>query len=230
MVSSRKSRILALSAFLLTIIFIIIQTHDKSTTTSKIIGGSKTGQQIETTSKIGVIDESQIKSNEEKIKNKLTSNDKDESNVEIKQKQKEKQVNENNNNKVGIDVDDDIKTEFDASAELTSILSLSPVVIFSKTYCGYSQTLKNLLKSEYEINPSPTIVELDKHKNGKELQNFIFDKTGRKTVPNLFINGVSRGGCDDIKSLHEDGKLLDMLNLWGEKNVKVNKINAPSNS
>lgn len=224
MVSSRKSRILALSAFLLTIVFIFIQSHNNKSTSSISTGSKSHSTNIETTTKIGDIDESKIKSNEEKIKNKLqNSEDKDKSNVEIqqqKQKQSEKEVG-------GKDTEE---SEFDAAQELTSILSLSPVVIFSKTYCGFSQTLKNLLKSEYEINPAATIVELDKHQHGRELQNYIASKTGRKTVPNLFINGVSRGGSDEMKKLHEEGKLLSSLNLWGDKAIKVNKINAPSNS
>lgn len=225
MVSSRKSRILALSAFMLTVVFIFIQTHNNKVTNSTIVGSKSQGTNTETTTKIGVIDESKIKSNEEKIKNKLQNTEnKDESNVEIKQKQQQKP------NKDGSKDSNPSTSEFDAAGELQSILGLSPVVIFSKTYCGYSQTLKNLLKSEYEINPPPTIVELDKHKNGRQLQDYIGTKTGRKTVPNLFINGVSRGGSDDIKKLHEEGKLLNSLNLWGDKDVKVNKINAPSNS
>ncbi|CAM9020732.1 hypothetical protein WICANDRAFT_79157 [Wickerhamomyces anomalus NRRL Y-366-8] len=227
MVSSRKSRILALSAFLLTVVFIVIQTHNHKVTNTTVAGSKSQGTNIEPTTKIGVIDESKIKSNEEKIKNKLQSNeDKDESNVEIKQKQQQKPNKDGTKDNTNTPV----SSEFDAASELQSILGLSPVVIFSKTYCGYSQTLKNLLKSEYEINPPPTIVELDKHKNGRQLQDFIGTKTGRKTVPNLFINGVSRGGSDDIKKLHEEGKLLNSLNLWGDKDVKVNKINAPSNS
>ncbi|CCH41361.1 Monothiol glutaredoxin-7 [Wickerhamomyces ciferrii] len=227
MVSSRKSRILALSAFLLTIVFIFIQTHNNKSLNDSIIDktdpSSNKPNLESTTNQIGAIDESKIKSNEEKLNNKLNQNDgKDDSNVEIKQKQKQKQE--------GITDESNIKTTFDAAQEFQSIIGLSPVVIFSKTYCGFSQALKNLLKFEYEINPPPTIVELDKHKNGRELQDFIASKSGRKTVPNLFINGVSRGGSDEMKKLHDEGKLLESLNLWGEKGIKVNKINAPSNS
>lgn len=119
---------------------------------------------------------------------------------------------------------------FSPEKEFNEILSFAPVVIFSKTYCPYLQRLKALLKNDYELIPEPIIVELDKHKHGKELQEYIGELSGRKTVPNLFVKGVSRGGSDDIKALHDAGTLLDLLTTWGGKNLKVSKHSVPSNS
>lgn len=130
----------------------------------------------------------------------------------------------------GSTADSNTEELFDAAVEFNSIMTLSPVVIFSKTYCGYSKALKKLLTSEYELIPNPTVVELDKHTHGRELQEYIAIKTGRRTVPNLFVGGVSRGGSDDIKKLHEDGSLSNYLNQWGNKQIKVSKVSAPSNS
>ncbi|KAG7914143.1 hypothetical protein KL927_004794 [Ogataea polymorpha] len=135
-------------------------------------------------------------------------------------------------------VDSDVKkvtdheesTEFDAAREFKEILSLSPVAIFSKSYCPYSKKLKDLLQTSYDITPQPTVVELDLHKFGKELQDYIASVSGRRTVPNLFVNGVSRGGSDEMSALHADNKLLDELTAWGGPKVKVEKINRPSNS
>ena len=36
--------------------------------------------------------------------------------------------------------------------------------------------------------------------------------TGQRTVPNIFINGVHLGGCDNTVAALESGKLRDMLN------------------
>ncbi|ESX00170.1 hypothetical protein KL918_004959 [Ogataea parapolymorpha] len=119
---------------------------------------------------------------------------------------------------------------FDAAKEFKEILSLSPVAIFSKSYCPYSKKLKDLLQTSYDITPQPTVVELDLHKHGKELQDYIASVSGRRTVPNLFVNGVSRGGSDEMSALHADNKLLDQLTAWGGPKVKVEKINKPSNS
>ena len=32
---------------------------------------------------------------------------------------------------------------------------------------------------------------------GEAIQNILFDKTGQKTVPNVFVSGNHVGGCDD---------------------------------
>lgn len=120
--------------------------------------------------------------------------------------------------------------KFDPAREYQEILQLSPVIIFSKTYCPYSKGLKELLKTSYEITPSPTIVELDMHESGAELQKYIYKKTGRKTVPNLIVNGVSHGGYDDILKLHHEGRFVSEFTKWADHAAKVEKINAPSNS
>jgi glutaredoxin len=175
----------------------------------------------------GGIDEKFIKSNEEKIKQEIqkakegVATDKS-SGVQSSHDSTQGTPDTKHNGEAKQEV-------FDPAKEYQSIMSLSPIVIFSKTYCGFSKSLKNLLKTEYEVTPDPTIVELDKHKNGRELQDYIASKTGRKTVPNLFVNGISRGGSDEMKKLHNEGKLLTSLNTWGEKNIKVTKINAPAN-
>ncbi len=120
--------------------------------------------------------------------------------------------------------------DFDAAREFQEIMQLSPVVIFSKTYCPYSKGLKELLKSSYEITPSPAIVELDMHKYGPQLQEYVGKRTGRKTVPNLMVKGVSRGGFDDIMELHKKGTFVKDFTEWAGNAAKIEKINAPSNS
>lgn len=121
--------------------------------------------------------------------------------------------------------------DFDAPAVFLQIRSLAPMTIFSKTYCPYSKKVKALLHDNYEITPEPTIVELDKHANGKELQDYVGEITGRSTVPNVLVGALSdsRGGADDFVKLHEEGKLLGLLNEWGNKKLVVKKIKAPSN-
>jgi len=43
--------------------------------------------------------------------------------------------------------------------------------------------------------------------------------TGRRTVPNVLINGKSIGGGDDIASLHEDDKLVAQIKELGGKRI-----------
>lgn len=122
--------------------------------------------------------------------------------------------------------------EFDPAKALVEIRTLSPMVVFSKTYCPYSKKLKQLLKDNYEITPEPRIVELDKHENGEDLQSYLYEVTDRRTVPNLLVGSTnkSRGGYDDIVKLHNEGRLLELLNEWGNKKLVVKKKETPSNA
>ncbi|VEU20224.1 DEKNAAC101055 [Brettanomyces naardenensis] len=126
--------------------------------------------------------------------------------------------------------DSEIESSFDAAKEFHEIMQLAPVVIFSKTYCPYSRKLKELLKISYEVTPSPAIVELDLNEHGDALQKYVAKMTGRSTVPNLMVKGISRGGCDDIMKLHEDGELVEEFKKWVGGSVRIEKVNVPSNN
>ncbi|KAH8997228.1 glutaredoxin [Lactarius akahatsu] len=85
------------------------------------------------------------------------------------------------------------------------------VVIFSKSWCPYSDRAKTLFKEKYS-DAKLTVLELDKTDDGDDLQTYLQKKTGQRTVPNVFIKQKHVGGCDDLFALHEmDGvsKLLD---------------------
>ncbi|KAK1597847.1 glutaredoxin [Colletotrichum navitas] len=131
--------------------------------------------------------------------------------------------------KDGADVE---KTESDedhaVEAELNLILKKSPVIIFSKSYCPYSKKAKALLLEKYSIDPAPFVVELDKHPLGPQLQAFLGQKTGRKTVPNILVNSVSIGGGDDIAELDNQKKLVPKIVDLGQKKVEMKERSANS--
>lgn len=78
--------------------------------------------------------------------------------------------------------------------------------------------------TKYSIEPTPFVVELDKHELGPQLQAALKDRTGRKTVPNVLVNGVSIGGGDEIVELHQSGALSSKLEDLGSKRVKVSSV------
>ncbi|KAJ3225248.1 hypothetical protein HDU81_008058 [Chytriomyces hyalinus] len=89
----------------------------------------------------------------------------------------------------------------------TAIAS-NKVVVFSKSYCPYCRKAKALLDSlgaQYEA------VELDQREDGSDIQAYLADKTGQRTVPNVFIGGKQIGGCDDVHALHAKGGLKPLL-------------------
>ncbi|KAL6948945.1 hypothetical protein ACO0QE_001425 [Hanseniaspora vineae] len=128
--------------------------------------------------------------------------------------------------------EEDAQTAYDAAKDYKSIMNRSPIVIFSKTYCPFSQALKDLLLSEkslYKFEPEPVVVEFDtmENNNGPILQEYVKEQTGRKTVPNLIVGGLSRGGSDDIHALHEKDALYESFEEWCGTLCKVSKVLAP---
>lgn len=124
------------------------------------------------------------------------------------------------------------KGEYDPHAELIKIRSLSPMTIFSKSYCPYSKKLKKLLLEKYEIIPAPNVVELDIHEHGAELQNYLAEKSGRRTVPNVLVGSSfeSRGGSDDFEEFHQKNEIISILTEWGQGRLQAVKKDAPSNA
>ncbi|KAH0238543.1 hypothetical protein KCV06_g351, partial [Aureobasidium melanogenum] len=56
------------------------------------------------------------------------------------------------------------------------------------------------------------------------LQAALLKTTGRRTVPNVLINGKSIGGGDDIASMHENDKLIQQIkDLGGKRIMEVSK-------
>lgn len=88
------------------------------------------------------------------------------------------------------------------------LIANNHVMIFSKSFCPFCRKVESLFK---QLKVTYKIVELDLLGDERELQTALIEKTGQKTVPNVFINGIHAGGCDNIHDLHANGKLAAML-------------------
>ncbi|KAK3183600.1 hypothetical protein Dsin_030886 [Dipteronia sinensis] len=73
------------------------------------------------------------------------------------------------------------------------LVSSNPVVVFSKTYCPYCVSVKQLLQ---QLGATFKVYELDTESDGSQIQAALGEWTGLKTVPNVFIGGKHIGGCD----------------------------------
>lgn len=104
------------------------------------------------------------------------------------------------------------------------------VVIFSKSYCPFSKRAKGLLLEKYLITPDPYVVELDEHPIGPAIQDALLEKTGRRTVPNIMINGVSIGGADDVLAMDKEDKLIGKIRDLGKTRVEIVERFAPKGS
>ncbi|RQM21085.1 hypothetical protein B5M09_010102 [Aphanomyces astaci] len=88
------------------------------------------------------------------------------------------------------------------------------VVMFSKTSCPYCKEAKRTLK---DIGAEVHVVELDLLPPGtaSQFQDTLDAYTGRRTVPNILLNGKSIGGGDEVEALHDAGKLVPLVQATG---------------
>ncbi|KAK6148359.1 hypothetical protein DH2020_019271 [Rehmannia glutinosa] len=95
-----------------------------------------------------------------------------------------------------------------ALAKAKQIVSSNPVVVFSKTYCGYCTRVKQLLS---QLKATYKVIELDEESDGDDIQAALLEWTGQRTVPNVFINGKHIGGSDVVIAKHQKGELVPLL-------------------
>ncbi|KAH0777129.1 hypothetical protein KY290_008540 [Solanum tuberosum] len=98
----------------------------------------------------------------------------------------------------------------DSSAFVKKTISSHSIVIFSKSYCPYCRKAKAVFK---ELNQKPHVVELDERDDGWSIQDAISEIVGRRTVPQVFINGKHIGGSDDTIEAYENGDLAKLLGV-----------------
>ncbi len=82
---------------------------------------------------------------------------------------------------------------------------MTAVTIYTKSWCPYCAAAKELLTAK---KVSFTEIEI----TGKaDLRDEMMRRSGRATVPQIFIGGSHVGGCDDLYALDRSGGLDAML-------------------
>ncbi len=83
---------------------------------------------------------------------------------------------------------------------------MAKVTIYTRDFCGYCAAAKSLLDSkgvaydEFNATSTPAF-----------RQEMLNRANGRNTFPQIFINDMHVGGCDDLHALERAGKLDPML-------------------
>lgn len=88
--------------------------------------------------------------------------------------------------------------------KVQALIKNKPIFIASKSYCPYCTKTKNTVAS---ITKEAYILELDNEEDGAEIQDALFEITGQRTVPNIFIGGEHIGGNSDLQALQSQDKL-----------------------
>ena len=83
---------------------------------------------------------------------------------------------------------------------------MADVIIYRTEYCPYCTMAERLFEQmgvEYE--------EIDVTHDEEERDKMVKMAGGKRTVPQIFINGQSVGGYDDVQALKSSGKLDELL-------------------
>ncbi len=83
---------------------------------------------------------------------------------------------------------------------------MAKVEIYTTTYCPFCTRAKSLLKSK-----NIAFVEIDVTEDDALREKMIELSGGRRSVPEIFINGKIIGGFDELKALNDAGKLDGLL-------------------
>jgi glutaredoxin 3 len=84
-------------------------------------------------------------------------------------------------------------------------VSQPKVIIYSGRFCGYCTAAERLFqskKAEYEL------IKVDE--NPEQFEHMM-EITGRRTIPQIFIDDYHVGGFDDLAALNQSGKLDELL-------------------
>ena len=79
------------------------------------------------------------------------------------------------------------------------------IEIYTSPYCGYCHRAKALLTRKGAVFTEIDIMD-DDHRRAEMVA-----RSGRRTVPQIFIDGRHVGGCDDLHDLDSAGGLDPLL-------------------
>ena len=83
---------------------------------------------------------------------------------------------------------------------------MSKVVMYSTQVCPYCQMAERLLKSRGVEHIEKVLIDRDPARRDE-----MMTRTGRRTVPQVYIGETHVGGYDDLSALDRQGGLVPLL-------------------
>jgi glutaredoxin 3 len=83
---------------------------------------------------------------------------------------------------------------------------MQPVTMYTTEVCPYCQRAKALLRQRGVDTIQEIRIDLDADQREQMMA-----RTGRRTVPQIFIGSTHVGGCDDLYALDKSGGLIPLL-------------------
>ncbi|XP_071738307.1 monothiol glutaredoxin-S2-like isoform X1 [Rutidosis leptorrhynchoides] len=93
-------------------------------------------------------------------------------------------------------------------AMVRALVNERSVVIFSKSSCCMSHTIKTLISS---FGANPTVYELDELQKGQQIEKELKALGCKPSIPAVFIGQALIGGANEIMALHLKGQLVPLL-------------------
>ncbi len=81
------------------------------------------------------------------------------------------------------------------------------VIVYSKANCPYCDRAKQLLESK-KVSYQEIRIDLQ-----PQYRDEMVNRSGRRTVPQIFIDGKPIGGFDDMAALEKAGQLNALLGI-----------------
>lgn len=83
---------------------------------------------------------------------------------------------------------------------------MSRIEIYTSPLCGFCHRAKRLLSAK-----GVAFAEIDVSRDPARRAEMVQRANGRRTVPQIFINDVHVGGCDDLMAMDRTGALDRLL-------------------
>jgi glutaredoxin 3 len=84
---------------------------------------------------------------------------------------------------------------------------MQKVTMYTTEVCPFCIQAKALLRRRGVAQIDEIRIDLDAAQRANMMQ-----RTGRRTVPQIFIGATHVGGCDDLVALDQQGGLMPLLN------------------
>ncbi|MGC3964274.1 MAG: glutaredoxin 3 [Rhodocyclaceae bacterium] len=80
------------------------------------------------------------------------------------------------------------------------------VLMYATGVCPYCVRAEQLLRRKGVTEIEKVRVDMDAQQRA-----LMMERTGRRTVPQIFIGDLHVGGCDDLYALEHEGRLDELL-------------------
>ncbi|KAJ1208568.1 hypothetical protein NDU88_003952 [Pleurodeles waltl] len=102
-----------------------------------------------------------------------------------------------------------------AKSFVDSKIQVGKVTVFLKPSCPFCVRAEGLLKKYNFLPGHLQIIDISRHELMSDIQDYLLQLTGERTVPRIFIGEKCVGGCSNVTELEKSGQLQPMIQEIG---------------